>query len=132
MTKSLLVFSAFCMTLLLGLLTYAKTPPDMQYLPTYPGAVQISDTTTADARFFTREWVFQTPAAVETVRTFYLDRLEHDRWQPGLVSRRSIRPLEYHWRGNFGPRYTLTVSFTTAADKTIIHAQLVKQPALDY
>jgi hypothetical protein len=74
--------------------------------------------------------VFQTPAAVETVRTFYLDRLEHDRWS-GQNSRRSSRPLEYYWRGNSWLRYTLTVTFTPAANATMIHLKLVKQPILD-
>src|SRR5690349_9752738 len=128
MTKSLLAFSVFCMTILLGVFTYINTPPNTQVLPTYPGAVPISDTLTGDAHLFAHDWEFQTPASMKTVRAFYLDRLAKDRWQAVDANALSSKPLQYYWRGNSNPRsfYDLTITFTTAAEGTVIHARLIK------
>jgi hypothetical protein len=121
------------MTLLLGGYHYATTPPSTQYLPTYPGAVQISDTMTGDARSFTREWILRSPDSLDMVRTFYRDSLEHDRWQTPLDYRRNhSHTLLYHWLSSQGPYYSLIVALTTVEDKTVIHIKLIKQPYLTY
>lgn len=134
MTKSLLTFSAFCLTVLIGVFTYVNTPPNTAALPTYPDAVQISDTTKGSARLFAREWVFQTSASVEAVRTFYLDRLAKDRWQGGDANSFNSEPLQYYWRSNSNPGslYDLTITLTAAAEGTVIRARLLKQPYPGY
>jgi hypothetical protein len=68
---------------------------------------------------------------VETVRSFYLDRLAEDRWRPVDANSVSSRPLQYYWRGNSGSMYELTITLTTEANRTIIRIELFKHPQLD-